>query len=223
MAILTIPKAGYAVLERFAALPDAVFLALAAALKEAETTTVDLDLSKALVEKLKPTPGAEIKSIIRTLTALSTIKEYRNRSIEEVLNDLKETIEADKPENLDTAKTQVLLGRLKQILEAGGGINMLVKTKSVILAHERTYCGSKILSDLRPIFFDSPDRISAAVLIHTVNISYHQNGEHKHFYVAMNPTDLEKLKGAIERAERKAKALRSYVDKSGIRYLEDTE
>jgi hypothetical protein len=99
----------------------------------------------------------------------------------------------------------------------------MAKAMSVITGQDRIFCGARVFSDLRPVFLQSPDEITAAAVIHTLNLSYHHQGQHKELFIAMNPTDLGKLKQVIERAEKKSGALKAYVRKSGIRYLEDTE
>jgi hypothetical protein len=56
-----------------------------------------------------------------------------------------------------------------------------------------------------------------------LRIGYHQDGEHTEFSVAMNTDDVRATLKAMERAERKAATLKSFIQKSGIPYFEDKE
>jgi hypothetical protein len=226
MAKLKIPSEEYAVLKKLAELPEETFSSFLSALQDIEPKIVELDLSrlsKLVTEKVASIPAVDAKAFIRTLSALSAIKDSRARPVDDIIGDLQETIESDKAKEFPSDKMDALGKRLTTFLKASSGISLVAKAISVIHGQDRIYCGAKILSDLRPIFRTSPDEVSAAVVIHTLNISYHQDGEHKEFYAAMSPSELGNLKEVIERAEKKSRALKAYVQRSGIRYLEDTE
>jgi hypothetical protein len=79
-----------------------------------------------------------------------------------------------------------------------------------------TFHGIKIVTDIRPIFAKTEDRPVGAAIIHNMKIEYHDSGEHKYFYVALDPADLDELKKSIHRAEAKASSLSSLLKASSL-------
>ena len=226
MAKLKIPTEEYSVLKRLAELSEDAFASFVTTLQELEPKIVEMDLarlSKSVAEKVTAIPATEARAFMRTLAGLIVLRDSGRRTVDELVADLSETLDSDKSKEFPLEKTTILTQRIAHFLKASSGISLFAKAMSVIHEQDRIYCGAKILSDLRPIFQNTPEEVSAAVVIHTLNISYHQDGEHKEFYAAMTPSEIGKLKEVIERAEKKSRALKAYVLKSGIRYLEDTE
>jgi hypothetical protein len=223
MAQLKIPTSEYAAFEKLARLDDASLASLAKALEEVAPRIVELDLAKALEHKITSIPPADLRMFTRTLGALSAARASKGRSVDEIAKDVRETIVSEKPKDFPVDLLPALEVRLKHLLSIGDVFGFLAKAMSVLTEHDHVFCGARVMSDVRPIFGDSPNEISAAMLVHTLNISYHESGQHKEFYAAMNPSDLQRLKKVIERAESKSNTLRSYVQKSGVRYLEDVE
>jgi hypothetical protein len=76
---------------------------------------------------------------------------------------------------------------------------------------------AKILTDVRYAFQADPEqRPYGAVIIHTLKLSYHEQGEHKDFLVALDDEDIPILKGILNRAEAKAKVLRKQLDAANV-------
>lgn len=223
MPRLNIPTAHHRVFSKIALMDEATIDQLESSLTELEADFEDLNLTKWLSDRVKSISKDDIKHVVRSLAGLFAVKELNNRTVDEIVNDAIETLEADKPRDLPAAQLKVLSARLNRLMSAGDGLNVLAKTISVISEQDKTFLGAKISSDLRPIFLKSPNEVYAAVVIHNLSVSYRQNGESKKLCVAMNPTDVSDLKKAIERAEIKTKALEAFVKKAGIRYLLDTE
>ncbi len=79
---------------------------------------------------------------------------------------------------------------------------------------------SKILSDLRYVFKSDPEEEPyGAVIVHLLKLTYHEDTEHKEFFVAMDDGDLRHLKEVIERAEKKARTLRRKLDAAATIFL----
>jgi hypothetical protein len=223
MAKLSIPPSEYDVLAKLSRINEAVLASLANALREISPHIEDLDLAKSLAEKVREIPPPDLKLFVRTLAGLTLIKEHKQRAFEAIVEDIKETILSEKPKAFPMENVDALAQNLTRLLGVSDGVALVAKAMTVVREQDSIYCGARVLSDLRPVFMKSPEEVSAAAIIHMLNISYHHDGGHKEFYVAMNPADLGKLKQVIERAEKKSSALKAYIRKSGIRYLEDTE
>ena len=144
----------------------------------------------------------------------------RERTAPEVAADIKETIDRQQPQGFPLDKTDLVRQRIAKLLSVGGWLAVLAKAQNVRGDQERLFCAARILSDVRPVFGNTPDSISAAVVVHSLNITYHQDGEHKDFYVALDTNDLRNLKKTVERAEKKHETLKSLIQKSTIRYFD---
>ena len=84
---------------------------------------------------------------------------------------------------------------------------------------ERNFCKVRVLTDLRPAFWGRCRRNSDMnfAVIHNFQIGYHDGmGKHHEFYLSLDAGDLEKLKVAITRAEKKAAALERLAEKAGV-------
>ena len=220
MARINIPKSEYRVLQDLAELPDASFCQFLSGLAEIEPSIHELDFSALLVQKVPTISPPDLKAFLRTLLPLYRMMDTRERTAPEVAADIKETIDRQQPQGFPLDKTDLVRQRIAKLLSVGGWLAVLAKAQNVRGDQERLFCAARILSDVRPVFGNTPDSISAAVVVHSLNITYHQDGEHKDFYVALDTNDLRNLKKTVERAEKKHETLKSLIQKSTIRYFD---
>ena len=109
---------------------------------------------------------------------------------------------------------------MEKLLSVDRAIAITAKARAVAAEQHNVFCGVKIYSDIRPIFSAAADSIPGALVLHNLKIRYHQSGEQKEIYFALENSELNDLRMAVERAEKKAKQLRAVIAKSGIDYLE---
>lgn len=221
--ILKIPDREYAVLKNIAELPEESFSALVKALADTDLKLIQQDFSDDLSKRVPALKGSELKSILRTVSSFVSAIERNTKTAQEFGADLLETIREEKPKHFPLDKAELLETRLQKIFSAGRVISLTSKAFDVMTEQDRIYCGGRVLSDVRPVFLGGADSISAAVVIHNLRLAYHQDGEHLEFSVAMNRTDLRSLIEALERAEKKDQALRSFIQNAGVPFFEDKE
>lgn len=95
------------------------------------------------------------------------------------------------------------------------------KAVSVLNQQERLFHEARIMSDIRPVFGDDPtERPAGAVVVHTLSIKYHADGEMKTINVAMDRNDLAELTAALDRAMKKADVLSSVVEAADLALFE---
>jgi hypothetical protein len=84
---------------------------------------------------------------------------------------------------------------------------------------ERNFCKIRILTDLRPVFGEDVDETPLDMaVIHNFQVGYHDGmGKHHEFYMSLDASDLDALKKAIVRAEKKAATLERLTEKAGVR------
>ncbi len=223
MATLKIPESEFTVLRKIAELDEPAFLDLVKAIGETDPSFLQSDFSGGLESKVSGIKRSDLKSILKTISALYSIMENRKKSPEDLTNDLVETIELGRPRNFPAEKAGVLKAHVQTLLGFDKIIGLASKAMDVMTDQDHIFCGVKVLSDIRPVFQNSPDCISAAMVVHNMRVGYHQDGKHTEFSVAMNPEDIRKTIEVLERAEKKGKALKSFIQKSGVAYFEDME
>jgi hypothetical protein len=167
-----------------------------------------------IVNKIAP---ADIENLVTAILSLYSFRHYYDVSVEELVRNLTQAMETSGDPKLklngDQDKFQSRLSRLLNIEALG------VPSKALDLLHEYpyTFCHTRILTDIRPIFGPQTDVAPRAALIaHVLRISYHEGRELKEFYVAMDDGDIKSLRDALDRADDKAKSLRSVLERANI-------
>jgi hypothetical protein len=80
---------------------------------------------------------------------------------------------------------------------------------------ERTFCSSKVLTDLRPVFSDDPTAPPVGyMVINTLKLDYHENGDTGTMFIGMSEEDLRILRDTVNRAIEKSETLRSKISSS---------
>ena len=127
-----------------------------------------------------------------------------------------------KDNHFSPTQAKLLSDRIKSLLSFDKTMAVTAKAFDVMTEHARTFCRARILSDIRPVFTNLDEFASAAVIIHNLQIGFHEGGtgEHKEFYVALDTNDIQNLKEVIERAEKKTVALEAILNTSKVPYLE---
>lgn len=90
-------------------------------------------------------------------------------------------------------------------------LQIAFKASHLANEHDRVFSLAKVVTDIRPVFGSEVGNPVGAVIMHTLNIDYFSNGTHEEFRVALGAEDLNVLRGVIERAEQKAKALHNML------------
>jgi len=174
-------------------------------------------LSSRVASQVKLLNKTEIDDILRTLLSLASSLADSEVSVDKVASDLVDAMRASaredlrlSPENEDVFKNRIV--RLLNI----SSLNMSAKACRVRTDYPGVFCDAKILSDIRPVFDKPGDKPIGSVINHTLRIEYHEEGDHKEFYVALDTEDLSKLKRTLERAETKAASLKAYLKNSNM-------
>ncbi len=128
---------------------------------------------------------------------------------------------ADWEEFGDKPELQKTLAERVGILLSIDSVSM--GAKAAIILHEtpRHVIGTRILTDVRPIFGEGEITAPITSLIaHTLRIEYHEGGEIKSFFASLDRADIDKLKAQSDRALAKEVALKSTLGSAGINYTD---
>jgi hypothetical protein len=220
VASVNIPEQALPDLKRIAELDDALFDSLLKAIGDSSPTLTKTQFSSALAEKVGTADDEDIQAVLKTAFALYTIKERAGITGQDLSEAVAASAAVSSPEfQLPPEAKDRLQHRLSLLLGFDKTLGISAKALDVMTDHERIFCKARILSDLRPVFTDQLE-CASAMIIHTLQIGFHQDGEHHDYYFALDTDDIQKLKGIIDRAERKTVALQSLLKKADMRYLE---
>jgi hypothetical protein len=220
MATLSIPKRQYGILRKLSELSDAQFDELLSGLQSIQASLNPFDFAKNLSEKTKSIPPGDIKNFVGMLCSLYPAKENYKKTANEIAHDIREKLEEEKPAHFSLVNIPTVESRLVKLLDIDKAMAVTAKAYDIITDQAKIFGAAKILSDIRPIFSASADEVSAATVIHTLNISYHEEGEHREFFISLDNSDIRSLRATLDRADKKAKILTTMIQKSGINYLE---
>jgi hypothetical protein len=197
--------------EKIQQLDDATVQALIAAL-ESMPLSVGIDtIVSELVSTVEGIPREELNELIPSLLSLSTIRDQYELTSEEVAQALSKSVGG--------AESSLLESRLTSLLEVHT-LNVIAKAGALSIEQPRLMRGARILTDVRPVFGSKPEAPTAALVVHTLKISYLEDNEYKEFFVTLDADDVGRLSDQLNRANSKAKGLRAWIESTEIDYVD---
>lgn len=120
----------------------------------------------------------------------------------------------------DVENADQLLLRLKSFYNDAASLRCTMKALSLIRESEHVYSDSRVLTDVRPVFNDEDAGLvdgNYAIILHRLKLERMDADGIKEIFLSMTRTQLEELKGVIERAIEKDQTLRDeqlfqYID-----------
>ena len=219
-----IPKKDLAALKAIAELSALDFKALIDSIAQVKPTFSPVQFSRNVAKKVDKVQAGDVSEMLRVLFVLYRMKDGGDVEPNEIPQSVVEAFSglSSPKDGISANQKKVLATRLKALLSFDKSIAVTAKAFDVMTEHERTFCRARILSDVRPVFTDDTKSASAAVIIHNLQIGYHDSGtgEHKEFYVALDTDDIQMLKEIIDRADKKTITLETMLESAKIPYLE---
>jgi hypothetical protein len=195
---------------------------LTAALSSFPPTPDSDDVAKLIAPQVPDIEPEDLTDILDTIYAPYYVREVSDIKLSRFLNDLIQTFRTSPDPHLavtDDDEAGRVRARFKKLLSIEN-IGLLSKAMRLQRDGERLYCEAKILSDLRAVFHDDvSSRPAGAVLTHTLKLSYHENGDHKDFFIILESQDLERLRKIVEGAQAKELTLRTLLDEAKLQDL----
>jgi len=135
-------------------------------------------------------------------------------------SDLVDTIGSDKKLSsaiVDQDKLETFFDRLFTL---DSSLGLLSKAYRLRRRQANTLCTSEIFTDLRPAFSDPDEQPTAALIMHTLRIVYHEGQEVQEIFIGLKRSDLKDLSQVVERALRKDESLRKFTTRTDLTLLE---
>lgn len=197
---------------------------LAAFLRAAREKTPSLaliELTNSIADQLS-IDRKRMSEVVRTLGDLQTVREGFGFSVGDFIAELRSAIEESGKDDLVPQDWAAFEEALSEALSGDNAIAIASKAQSVAREYPSIFCSGRILTDLRAVFKSDVDQAPAAfVVIHTLKIVYHEDQDHKEFFVSLDNGDLDKLTVQIERALKKETSLREHMAAKGVLVLEE--
>lgn len=221
MAALNLPQDYQEGLASLSKLSEESFNELASALETASVALRHRVVAANVASQVKSIPRDEIAEIIEMLVSMNIVRRNADVDKSEFIEDVYEAMQESENSELASITEESIKPRLSRALTAKS-LEVVSKAQSVAIDHERRFCTSRIATDISPVFSEDAEKPPmAAVITHALRISFHQDSnEIREFFVEMDGDDLRELSRSIERAEQKAKSLKSVLDAAQLPYLE---
>jgi hypothetical protein len=163
----------------------------------------------------------DVDDILRALYSLYVYRHDSEASLPTFVSELTTAMGASGKELALTedekARFQVTISKLLNI----DALRIASKAEALRQDYPCTFYDAKIITDVRPVFAEPADRPVGAAITHTLKIIYHEGTEHKEFFVAMDATDLDKMKGLVHRAVTKATSLALLIKSANLTDLSE--
>ena len=214
MAKLTIPKRFREGVFKISQLEEPKIQEIVGVLNTLITSSgTDEEKAVAAVAAIPQANKSDSLKIAQALVSMYRVKAGSEVSLEEFVDDVSNAMESIEETGLriPEAEREQFERKLLTLLSAEA-FTLISKAVDLQTDDERTFCSARILTDLRPVFGPKiEDGPKGVVVVHLLKIRFHQSSERNHdeFYVALDGDDLQTLKKVIERAESKAKVMKS--------------
>lgn len=146
--------------------------------------------------------------------ALYNVQVANDIPLEQFVDDIIESVDSEPEWQVPHDKLEGFRRNLHLVLGAEA-FSFRTKVYDLQTDDERTFCCTRILTDLRPVFGSNvADGPKGMVVVHLLKLGFHRGSSprrHEEIYVSLDAEDLETLKTAIDRASSKAKTLKSVV------------
>ena len=167
------------------------------------------------VSKALPNTIKGVGEIVRALESMTHVRLRADRTIDQFVQDIVTSLETE----ASKFNTQKFFDRVSGLLRARG---LVVSARANDLQHDfdRVFISAKVVSDLRTVFDQAGKQIQGSIVVHNLNITYAQEGELKNFFVAMDRTDISKLRTVLDRADAKEEVLKGLLEGLGSPFFE---
>jgi len=173
-------------------------------------------MASAIAESVPSIPIEDLAKILDLLYSLYHVRELSELNRNSFLRELVESVRENADPKISDEELPIIRQRFKDLLSLQA-MESISKAIGLQREEERIYCEAKIISDIRPVFGeDIKVKPVAATITHTLKISYHEDGDHKVFYIVLDEVDLDELEQIVKRAKTKAETLTKVLSDSKI-------
>jgi hypothetical protein len=225
MAILTLRTEHRRGLARLFALGQDAADSLVDALEHAQLALRQPALVGQIAPNLEMISANDIAEIVSATAELSAIAQATDVPASIVADDAFDAVSEKGPEFPETSQIEpgdrvLFTSRLDAVMGTRA-IAVVAKARRVLTEHEHYLCYARIMTDIRPVFAaDVSEKPSAAIVVHSLKIAYHEGSDTKEFFVAINRDGVDNLIELLTRAKEKGETLNKVLVSADIPNLE---
>lgn len=218
MSDLKIPKQYEKGIVKILEMPPEQVDSLASAFQETQLALKPSLIASALVLKVPSISESDLELIVRTVTSLSLAQSSLEMPLQKFVEEVLDAIsESQLGLSSSTLEVRTELARKLTTLLTVSELAVTTKATELLHEHQFTFSQSRVFSDIRPVFAETvTDGLKAAIIVHTLKITYLAAGDFKELYVALDDSDLKTLKDQIIRAEDKTQSLRLLLSSANV-------
>ena len=190
------------------------------ALKKADPALLLSDVAAA-VAKETGLEEASVRRFLMMLGGMSRAIAAAGVSSQQFVASLGQSVAPGRPPAERAQVTKLLLAAL-----GSRAVQVSSKALSVMTDNERMFCRARVLSDLRPVFADDDLEPSAAVVVHSLRISFHEHSDSEStsdVFIALDVDQLRDLRRVVDRAIAKHEKIESLATLSKLPVLKRGE
>jgi hypothetical protein len=170
------------------------------------------EIDRALREHMEPARAASAVAALLSLRA-----QNREATPHDIAIDLSGAQGLDLPDD-----ARGMLASRAEALLATAAFSTTSVAVDLQTRHARNFQSARIFTDVRPVFQGEVEEgVSGAVIVETLELqTWNRSGGTEEIFVALDEQDLLQLQGAVDRALKKTRALRTFLDQQGVPYFE---
>lgn len=161
--------------------------------------------------------------VVRVLLDLYWVRAELDMELGRFADEIAEAVGAAKDDRLGPPKEgwESFKAQLVRLLSLDRTLGVTSKASFIARQFPRHFHSARILTDARPVFPTDPSKPPPALIItHTLQMVVREQREDQDWFVALNLSDLGKLKAVIDRAIAKEKSLRELLAKTEVPILD---
>jgi hypothetical protein len=221
LANLRIPERFRIGVAEIATLTDGSFTDLVAALKDSGLSNTAADLASKIEDAVPSISLSDREAMIAAISAMQGVMKAAHVDSRKFASDVWDALDSDSPELTEDLDEDTLKARMFILLNETSIHLKSAKVSELRSEIERSFCGARVLTDVRAAFGDDATKRPAMTILHTLEIMFHDDiGRHREFYVVLEDNDLAILKDAIERAIQKKATLVDLLKKADFELFE---
>jgi hypothetical protein len=192
------------------------------ALGHASPTELIENLASAVAEQLRLDPH-KARDMFDMLASMYMVRTRRDIPLDEFIDGIERAAKQSGREQLKASENvwSQFKTDLRELLSLDQSLGISAKAIELRQDQDHIFCSARILTDLRPVFkADVHDDPAAAVITHTLRISYHEGDKREEFFVALDGRDIESLQQLLKRAVDKEQTVRRVSKAAGLPCLD---
>jgi hypothetical protein len=203
-------------------LSEEAYSQLFESLKRAPELSSSAELVAWMTDEVPAIASNDLKSMLVALASTARVQRNAEAELAKFAVDVWQSLLKTNPSDVKNLDGGSFRKRMASLIGLSSLELTSYKAASLRREVDKSFCRSKIFTDLRSVFKDKVDDAPAVmVLIHNLQIGYHDvSGEHRNFYVSLDTAELDKLKQTIDRARKKAKVLESALKTANITVID---